>query len=73
MDQVPIITIGTVYKLEINLVRLNEPDQPDPTQPEFEPWRPNLTRLNPNLDSGAQPDPKSGLIWVHFVLLSHYI
>ena len=26
------------------LVQLNEPDQPDPTQPEFEPWGPDLTQ-----------------------------
>ena len=42
------------------LVQPIQPNQPDPTQPEFGPWSPNLTQLNPNLDPGAQPDPKLG-------------
>ena len=42
------------------LVWPNEPDQPDPTQPEFGPWGPNPTQLNPNLDPGGQTRPKIG-------------
>ena len=42
------------------VVRPNEPDQPDPTQPEFGPWGPNPTRLNPNLDPGGPTRPEIG-------------
>ena len=44
----------------IKLVRPNEPDQPNPTQPEFGAWGPNPTRLNPNLDPGGPTRPKIG-------------
>ena len=36
----------------------NEPDQPNLTQPEFGPWGPNLTELNPNLDPVGPTRPK---------------
>lgn len=41
-------------------VDLNEPDQP-----EFEPWGPNPTWLNPNLDPGGPIQPKIGFIWFY--------
>jgi hypothetical protein len=41
-------------------VQPNEPNQPDPTQPEFGPWGPNPTRLNANLDPGAPTRPEIG-------------
>jgi hypothetical protein len=55
------------WKLEFHIfegfvvVRPNEPNQPDPTQPEFGPWGPNPTWLNPNLDPGGPTRPKIGL------------
>ena len=44
--------------ITLELVRPSEPDQPVPTQPEFEPWGPNPTQLNPNLDPGSPTQPE---------------
>ena len=56
---------GTQFTLVVELIRAgskvvrpNEPDQPDLTQPEFGPWWPNPTQLNPNLDTGDPTRPK---------------
>ena len=47
------------YQCPCVLVRPNEPNQPDPTQPEFGHWGPNLT----------QPE-KTGRVWPHYCV--HY-
>ena len=50
------------------LVRPNEPDQPDPTQPEFGPWGPN-----PNLDPGGPTRPEIGLKLGSFGVIKYII
>jgi hypothetical protein len=54
-------------------VRTNEPDQPDPTQPEFGPWGPNTTQLNPNLDPGGPTGPKIGFKLGSFGFIKHIL
>ena len=51
----------------------NEPDQPHPTQPEFGPWGPNPTRLNPNLDAGAPTWPEIGFKLGSFGFIKYII
>ena len=38
------ILVSSAYFLFFEIVLPNEPDQPDPSQPEFGPWGPNPTR-----------------------------
>ena len=54
------------------VVRPNEPDQPDPTQPNFGPWGPNPTHLNPKIGPKIGLNlKKTGRVWPHYFIVLH--